>query len=92
MKNEDTWYGKKGIILISNMSDNYLQSAFNYTEKQYVKHNATAMKFITSAELFWDKRTVMLKESKRRNIKLVSMADKNIEKFAIIANNEKLMK
>ena len=90
--NKKVWVSKKGPIEIKDMSDSYLQTALHSAERQFRNHTNISLEHAERSTMLWESILNITEEAVNRGKTLISLAERNPEKFDIVLKTWKLEK
>ncbi len=70
------WKAKRGNIPMTNMDNDYLQTALESCERRYTKHVTQSLDHADTSNMFLDKMKELLDEASSRGITLKSLTEK----------------
>jgi len=92
------WRTKNGEIPVTELTNDHLQNALNYSEQAFIRHHNNSISFVSkieslekqsedafkSSEIFHNLIKALITEGKRRGITIESIADRTPEKYDIL--------
>ena len=80
------WHTTKGQVQIDSMTDDHIQAALAHAEMRFKKYTEKALSYADFSTMVWDKILELTAEAERRKLHVISLSQKDPEKYAVIRN------